>query len=109
MSPQAQPQPSPARSIFVSHTNDDELADIVLGKLVEAFTEEPPASGLRLVYDGCDIRAGEEWRKHISEWLENVLARFFWCRPVHFVATSRGSREKPSISRCAEWCIITFS
>lgn len=88
-----QPQPSPAKSIFVSHTNDDELADVVLNKLVEAFRKEPPACGLRLVYDGGDIQAGEAWRQRIFEWLDNCPAAILLVSPGSFL------REKPWVAR----------
>ena len=97
------PQPSAAKSIFVSHTNDDELAELVLKEIVAAFGEKPAEDGLELVFDRESIGAGVSWRQRIFEWLEYCPAAILLISPDSFL------HEKPWVAREAYFLAVRRS
>ena len=93
--------PEPSVSIFISHTNGDELAQRVLDALLAAGAPQ----GLQFVVDYNNIAVGEHWRQRVYEWLENSPAAVLlispgcfgpgktWVKQEAFYLTVRGSQR----------------
>jgi hypothetical protein len=96
------PAPSAQNSIFVSHTNGDELAEHVLQKLLAAFARKPDEadSDLQLVCDRTSIAPGDPWRHRIYEWLEYCPAAVVLISPGSFL------HDKPWVAKEAYYLSV---
>ncbi len=94
--------PNRGPSIFISHTNGDELGELFLKGLVGALKDRMGVThaGYELMYDRQNLRGGDPWREKVRQWIHACAGAVVLISPQSLTA------EKPWVS--SELAMLAF-